>query len=67
MIGALLLLGGCREAGQAYDKVKKMAVRFESDIARHAGKASVAACTAWSTSSTVAKSTAPVWMPFAGL
>ena len=47
--------------------VKKMAVRFESDIARHAGNASFAVCTARSISSRVAKSTAPVCRPSAGL
>ena len=41
--------------------------RFASDTARHARNASFAACTAWSTSSTVAKSSAPVWRPVAGL
>ena len=47
--------------------LKRSAVRLDSDIARQAGNASFAACTARSTSPAVAKSTAPVWTPRAGL
>jgi hypothetical protein len=46
---------------------KKSSARFASDVARQAGNASIAARTAESTSSAVAKSTAPVWRPAAGL
>jgi len=46
---------------------KKSSARFASDIARHAGNAAFAACTARSISSTEAKSTAPVCCPVAGL
>ena len=46
---------------------KKISARRASETARQAGNASFAACTALSTSSTVAKSTAPVCCPVAGL
>jgi len=46
---------------------KKSSVRRESESARHAGKASFAVRTARSISSAVAKSTAPVCRPVAGL
>ena len=43
-----------------------MSVRFESEVARQAGKAALAAATAASTSSTEAKSTCFVSAPVAG-
>ena len=46
---------------------KNSSARFASETARQAGKAAFAAWTARSTSSTVAKSTAPVCRPVAGL
>ena len=46
---------------------KKSSVRRESDIARQLSKARLAAWTAASTSSAVAKSTSPVCSPVAGL
>ena len=46
---------------------KKSSARFASEVSRQAGKAPRAAWTAASTSSAVAKSTAPVWRPVAGL
>ena len=48
-------------------RLGKEIARLESDIARHAGNASRAVCTARSTSSRVAKSTSPVCRPNAGL
>ena len=41
--------------------------RFDSDVRRHETKASRAVSTAWSTSSTLAKSTSCVCSPVAGL
>ena len=52
---------------QSSRMLKKSSARFASDIARHAGNACFAAWTAASTSSTVARSTSPVWRPVAGL
>ena len=46
---------------------KKISVRFESDVARQAGKAAAAAETAVSTSSTEANATSFVCSPVAGL
>jgi len=46
---------------------KRIADFFDSEVARHAGNAAFAALTARSTSSTDAKSTAPLWRPIAGL
>ena len=46
---------------------KRSSERFESDTERQPGNAARAAWTALSTSSTVAKSTAPVCSPVAGL
>ena len=46
---------------------KKMSARLDSDVARHAGKASAATATAASISSVVAKSTSWVCSPVAGL
>ena len=43
-----------------------ISVRFESDVARHAGNAAFAAATARSTSSTEAKSTRRASTPVAG-
>ena len=43
-----------------------ISVRFESDVARQAGKAAAAAATAASTSSADAKSTHFAWRPVAG-
>jgi hypothetical protein len=43
-----------------------MSVRFESEVARQAGKAALAAATAASTSSTEAKSTSRRIAPVAG-
>ena len=45
----------------------KISARRESDVARHAGNAAFATATASPTSSTEAKSTAPVCRPVAGL
>src|SRR4051794_16741117 len=47
--------------------LKKISARFASDTCRHSTNAAFAACTAASTSSTVARSTAPVCLPLAGL
>ena len=47
--------------------LKNNSVRRDSDIARHAGNAALAAWTAWSISSTEAKSTSAACLPFAGL
>ena len=49
------------------DPEEQLGALRDSDIARQAGNASFAACTAGSTSSTEAKSTAPVCWPVAGL
>ena len=46
---------------------KKSSARRDSESARQAGNASFAVWTARSISSAVAKSTAPVWTPVAGL
>ncbi len=46
---------------------KKSSARFARDTVRHSTNALFAAWTAWSTSSTVAKSTAPDRRPVAGL
>ena len=43
-----------------------ISVRFDSDVARHAGKAAFAAATAASTSATEAKSTSRTAAPVAG-
>ena len=43
-----------------------ISVRFESDVARQAGKAARAAATAASTSAAQAKSTSRAWRPVAG-
>ena len=43
-----------------------MSVRFDSDVARQAGKAALAAATAAATSSADAKSTCLVTLPVAG-
>ena len=47
--------------------LKKSSARFASDTVRQVSKACFAACTAWSTSASVARSTAPVCLPVAGL
>jgi hypothetical protein len=50
------------------DRIRNMmSARFERDVARHAGNAALAVATASPTSSTDAKSTAPVCRPVAGL
>ena len=47
--------------------LKKSSARFASDIVRHVSKACFAAWTARSTSASVARSSAPVCLPVAGL
>ena len=56
-----------RRAATSSRMRKKISARRPSETARHAGNASFAAWTALSTSSTVAKSTSPLWRPVAGL
>ena len=55
-----------RCASTRFRILNMMSVRFESEVARHAGKAALAAATAAATSSTEAKSTCLVSVPVAG-
>ncbi len=55
-----------RRASTRFRILNRMSVRFESEVARHAGKAALAAATAAASSSTLAKSTWRAILPVAG-
>ena len=55
-----------RRSSTRFRILNRMSVRFESDVARQAGKAAWAAATAAPTSSVVAKSTSRATCPVAG-